>query len=167
MLSRNKGWFAVLFVLLACWGRAEIKVGDAFPGLGEQALSGGEIPNTVGKVVVVDFWASWCAPCRASFPALSKVQTEFSDRVVIVGVSVDEKEAAFAAFVKKMKPAFVTVRDGGQRLVKVVEVPTMPTSYVIDRTGRVRFRHEGFRGSETEQALRREIAQLLAEGGRS
>jgi len=157
----------VLFAFGALVVRAEVKVGDAFPALasaGLAPLAGGEIPATTGKVVLVDFWASWCAPCKASFPMMAKLQKDYAARgLVIVAVSVDEKPAAAAAFAKKLAPTFPTVHDRTQKLVTAVVAPTMPTSYLIGRDGRVRFRHEGYHGDVTERELRQEIETLLAE----
>ncbi len=147
--------------------RAEVKVGDAFPSLanaGVVNLAGGELPATAGQVVLVDFWASWCAPCKASFPAMAKIHAAYASRgLVIAAVSIDEKPAAAAAFWKKMTPPFFTLHDRGQALVQQVVVPTMPTSYLLGRDGKVRFIHEGFHGDATDRDIRREIETLLAE----
>jgi len=145
-------------------GRAELQVGDAFPALGGAGLIGGDVPATTGKVVLVDFWASWCAPCKASFPSFTRLHQEYgASGLVIVAVSVDEKPAAYAAFVRKLNPPFTVLHDHQQKLVSTVKVPVMPTSYLLDRHGRVRFLHQGFHGKETEAELRRELATLLAE----
>lgn len=144
--------------------RAEVKAGDAFPALAEAGLTGGAVPATAGKIVVVDFWASWCAPCKASFPALAKIQTDYAARgVLIVAVSVDEKAANYAAFVKKWAPPFAVVHDQSHRLASTVDVPAMPSSYVLGRDGRVRFVHQGFHGAATDRELRDQLDQLLAE----
>lgn len=164
-------WTALggLVVAVVSMTSAETKVGDAFPALraaGVVALGGAELPATAGKVVLVDFWASWCAPCKASFPAMAQLHRDFAARgLVIVAVGVDEKPAAAAAFVKKLAPPFATLHDRAQNLIRQVAVPTMPTSYLLGRDGRVRFVHEGFRGDASERALRREIEALLAEKG--
>ena len=83
-----------LALALAAAARAEIKVGGVFPSLASVGLIG-EVPDTKGKILVVDFWASWCAPCKAAFPALGKINADYAARgVVLVGISVDEKPAA-------------------------------------------------------------------------
>jgi thiol-disulfide isomerase/thioredoxin len=156
-----------LALVCAVLARAEIKVGDTFPAFaanGVVAISGGALPATTGQVVLVDFWASWCAPCKASFPALAKIHTDFAPRgLILAAVSIDEKPAAASAFTKKLAPPFPTLHDREQKLVKQVVVPTMPTSYLVDRTGKVRFIHDGFHGDATDKLLRQQIATLLAE----
>jgi thiol-disulfide isomerase/thioredoxin len=143
---------------------AQVKVGDQFPALGAAELTGGSLPETKGHVVLVDFWASWCAPCKASFPAFARIHADYAAKgLVIVAVSVDEKPAAYAAFVKKWHPPFAALHDAAQKLVSEVQVPAMPTSYLIGRDGRVRFVHSGFHGDATERELREHIDLLLAE----
>jgi thiol-disulfide isomerase/thioredoxin len=143
--------------------RAELKVGDMFPALASAGLAG-DVPATAGKVTIVDFCASWCAPCKASFPSYAKLYTEYAPRgLVVVAVSVDEKAADYEAFVKKLNPPFVVLRDKEQQLVRAVQVPTMPTSYLLGRDGKVRYVHQGFHGEATERELRKEIDALLAE----
>ena len=154
-------------VASAALARADVKVGEPFPPIapaGVVNLTGGDLPVTAGQVVLVDFWASWCAPCKASFPAMAKIHADYAPRgLVIAAVSIDEKPAAAAGFVKKLSPPFATLLDREQKLVKQVVVPTMPTSYLLDRTGRVRFVHEGFHGDATDRQVRHEIEILLAE----
>jgi peroxiredoxin len=143
--------------------RAELKAGDVFPALATAGLTG-EVPALAGKVAIVDFCASWCAPCKASFPSYAKLYTEFAPRgLVVVAVSVDEKAADYQAFVKKLSPPFPVLLDAKQQLVRQVQVPTMPTSYLLGRDGKVRYVHQGFHGEATERELRKEIDALLAE----
>jgi thiol-disulfide isomerase/thioredoxin len=155
----------VLAVVPAADVRAQLRVGDPLPSLADFALEGDlAAAPTAGRVVVLDFWASWCAPCKASFPMLGALQREWGgEGVTVLGVSVDEKKSAYEAFLARLQPPFVTVRDAQQRLVQRVRVPKMPTTYLIDRKGVVRFVHEGFQGEPTERALRAHVRQLLDE----
>jgi thiol-disulfide isomerase/thioredoxin len=167
MWSPNKLKRAIAAVsALAVFGiaRAEIRVGDAFPPLPSAAPADPALPATRGRVVLVDFWASWCAPCKASFPAYARIYADYAPRgLVIVAVSVDDDASGYAAFVRKHAPPFPTVLDRDKKLVSAVAVPAMPTSYLIGRDGRVRFVHEGFHSGETERELRAEIAALFGE----
>ena len=143
---------------------AQPKPGDMFPAF-EQFTLEGKLPETLkGKVVVVDFFASWCGPCKASFPALNELHAKYATNdVVIIGVNVDEKRADMDVFLKKHPAQFHVVRDAKQALVAAVAVGTMPTSFVIDSTGKVRFVHSGFRGDETKKQYVKQIEALLAE----
>lgn len=138
-------------------------VGQPLPALNGFKLEG-DLPALEGKVVLVDFWASWCVPCKASFPALGELQKRYADRgVVIVGVSVDENVKAYAKFLERQKPPFAIVRDVDQKLAAVLEPAAMPTSYLVDRRGVIRFVHEGFHGKSSIDSYTKEIDQLLAE----
>jgi thiol-disulfide isomerase/thioredoxin len=157
---------AVSALVFTVVSRAAVKIGDPFPPLaaaGVVNLAGGELPATAGQVVLVDFWASWCAPCKASFPAMAKLHADYSARgLVIAAISVDEKPAAATAFWKRMAPPFPTLHDREHHLVSQVVVPAMPTSYVVGRDGRVRLIQQGFHGSGSEKELRRAIEAALA-----
>jgi len=165
MLFRLKTSFCLVLILAApLLIEAQIKPGDEFPKLAAAGLTGGSVPEISGHVTLVDFWASWCAPCRSSFPAFSRLNADYAARgLVIVAVSVDEQPSAYSAFVKKWQPPFVALLDREQKLVRDVKVPAMPTSYLLGRDGRVRFVHNGFHGSATEEELRKHIETVLAE----
>lgn len=95
---------------------------------------------------------------------LAKLDRELGARgFQVVAIGIDEKPTAAEAFVKKLNPGFPTLHDLGQKLVRRVEVPTMPTSFLLGRDGKVRFIHRGFHGDRTESELRRQIAELIAE----
>ena len=155
--------FLLVFACLAA-GHAELQVGDKFPPLDASTLVDGTPPATAGQVTLVDFWASWCAPCKASFPVYAQLQTDYRSRgLVIVAVSVDENQAPYAAFVRQQAPPFATLRDRTHQLVMQVKVMVMPTCYLLGRDGRVRYIHVGFHGAKTDQEIRRELDLLFAE----
>jgi len=151
------------WLLLAGMAWADVKVGAPFPSLETFGLEG-TLPPREGRVVMVDFWATWCAPCKASFPAYSAMQKELGDRgLTIIAVSVDKQKEPYADFVKKFAPEFATVRDGGQKFVSAIKVPGMPTCYLVDRRGVLRVIHSGFHGDASVRELHDEIARLLEE----
>ena len=140
---------------------AALKVGDTLPDLASFKLEGKLPDDLKGKIIVVDFWASWCTPCAKSFPVLDELQKKYGDKVVVLAVNVDEKKSKMDAFLAKHTVAFTIVRDAEQKLVAVVEPATMPTSFILDATGKVRFLHNGFHGEDTRKQYLSEIESLL------
>jgi thiol-disulfide isomerase/thioredoxin len=142
---------------------AGIKAGDTFPDLSTFKLEG-KLPDTLkGKVVIVDFWASWCGPCKDSFPVMNELLKKYADRgLVIVAVNADEVRADMDEFLKKNPAAFTVVRDATQKLMEKVDVGTMPSSFILDRDGKVRYLHNGFHGEKTKREYETQIESLLA-----
>jgi thiol-disulfide isomerase/thioredoxin len=140
---------------------APIKIGDTFPDLTKSKLEG-KLPDLNGKVVLVDFWASWCAPCKESFPTMNDLQKRYGPQgFIIIGINVDENNSDMVDFLKKQHAEFTVVRDAAQKFVDKVGISTMPTSFLIDTSGKVRFSHSGFRGDETKKNYEQEIESLL------
>ena len=141
-------------------------VGKSAPEL-SQLLPGSKIPKTSGKVVLVDFWASWCTPCKKSFPCLNELQRKYGSKgLVVVGISVDENAGDFRKFAKRMKATFSLAHDSSHKAAAAFSPPAMPTSYIIDRKGVVRHIHKGFKGAKTKAKYIAEIESLLAENRR-
>lgn len=117
-----------------------------------------------GQVVVLDFWASWCKPCRQSLPWLSALQRRHADKgLQVVAVSVDADEAAMRSRLGDIDPGIVVVFDPEGVLAKRYRLEAMPTSFLVDREGKVRGSHVGF--LEKEAARREaEIVALLEDG---
>ena len=140
---------------------APLKEGDAFPDLAQFNLEG-TVPDLQGKIVIVDFFASWCEPCKASFPVLEGLHKQYSQKgLVIVAVNVDKKKADMEEFLKKHPVTFTVVRDGSAKLVGAVKPPTMPSSFLLDKEGKVHAFHRGFKGEETGKKFVEEIEALL------
>jgi thiol-disulfide isomerase/thioredoxin len=136
--------------------------GDAFPDLAAFDLEG-KLPDLrVAKIVLVDFWASWCAPCKASFPAMEELYHRYGkDGLVVVAVNLDDKRTAMEGFLRKNRASFPVVRDAGNKLVAKVNIASMPTSFLLDSEGKVRAVHSGFRGEDTKAKYVKEIEELL------
>ena len=105
-----------------------------------------------GKVVLLDFWASWCEPCRHSFPWMSELQRRHgADGLVVVAVNLDQDPHLAEQFLAATPAAFRVEYDPAGKLATEFGVNAMPVSFVIDRTGRVREKHVGFRQAQREQ----------------
>jgi len=139
------------------------EAGQALPDLAGFELVGDSAPELEGKVVLIDFWASWCGPCRHSFPLMEALREEYaSDDFEILAISVDGTEGNYERFRKRLDPSFTTLWDSQQQLVATAGIQAMPTSFLVDRSGTIRFAHQGFHKGETDQQLRSEIQSLLA-----
>ena len=105
-----------------------------------------------GKVVVIDFWASWCVPCRRSFPWLNAMQSKYADDgLVIIGVNVDRESANADKFLEKFPAGFDIIYDSEANLAKRFGVQAMPSSFVIGRDGTIRNSHLGFKTRKQEE----------------
>jgi thiol-disulfide isomerase/thioredoxin len=116
-----------------------------------------------GKVVYVDFWASWCGPCAQSFPFLNQMHQQFKDKgLEIVGVNLDENPEDAKSFLTTHPASFTIVEDISKQCPKAFDVKAMPSSYIIDRKGLVHHVHFGFRSGDTDE-LQAAIEKLVNE----
>ena len=100
------------------------------------------LANYRGKVVLVNFWASWCAPCLEELPSLLQLHHQMPS-VVILGVSIDDDPAAYSAFLVQHHVDFITVRDPSQSVPKLFHTDMWPETYVVDRKGIIRSKFIG------------------------
>ncbi|MGD8863940.1 MAG: TlpA disulfide reductase family protein, partial [Myxococcales bacterium] len=115
-----------------------------------------------GKVVIVDFWASWCAPCKEEMPVLQRLHKTYGSKgLVVVGVSVDNDASNVKSFLKKLGVTFPIVHDAKHSVSERYSPPTMPSSYIVDRKGIVRHVHKGFRAGDAKK-MEAEVKALLA-----
>ena len=134
----------------------------ALPRLDEPAQSL-SLAGLRGNVVYVDFWASWCIPCRQSMPALDSLYRRNRSRgFAVVGVNKDVSNADAERFLKRVSVSFPLVRDAEDAMARAFGVKAMPSGYLVDRKGVVRKVHLGFT-AETAAALETEIESLLKE----
>lgn len=104
-----------------------------------------DVAQYKGKVVYVDFWASWCVPCRKSFPWLNEMAKKHADDLVVVGVNVDNERAAAMKFLEKYPAHFPLVFDPEGKVAAEYHLEGMPSAVILDRNGKVVHRHVGFR----------------------
>ncbi len=134
-----------LLILLIMW----VSTGTAHAGTQPPSL---DLSSYRGKIVVVDFWASWCVPCRQSFPWLNAMQTRYFDRgLVIIGVNVDRERQDAERFLKDVPAQFEIVYDANGELASRYEVPGMPSTFVFGADGRLINTHIGFRNGAREE----------------
>jgi thiol-disulfide isomerase/thioredoxin len=137
----------------------------ALPSLTFTTLDGKTIHSAdlQGKVVLLDFWASWCIPCRKSFPEVDRISKDFESKgLVVIAVNVDEERKNADAFLSQYPHSMTVALDSKGVAAQAFELQGMPSSLIIDRGGHVRFTHMGYTDKTTAQ-FRLEIAQLLAE----
>lgn len=154
-------------LLLAPSALAGVAGGQAAPALSHPNLpqDGGQtsLESLRGKVVYLDFWASWCGPCRLSFPQLEKLRTELGPRgFEVLAVNVDENLDDALAFLASLPVSYPVVWDPEGESPAGWGILGMPTGYLIDRQGMVRLVHQGFRKGDGER-LREEVLQLLGD----
>lgn len=165
-MSLFKLRFAILLIALGLTDASAVEVGQAVPAC-SIALRGKhenvDFQDLRGQVVYVDFWASWCGPCAKSFPFMNRVHEGLQAKgLQIVAVNVDENLADAENFLNTQPAAFKVALDSDSQCAKLFNVQAMPSTYLVDRKGIVRFVHLGFRESEAVQ-LEEQVNRLLNE----
>jgi thiol-disulfide isomerase/thioredoxin len=136
----------VMVTALGAQARAELKAGQPadFDG---RSLSGGafKLSSLRGRVVLVDFWASWCEPCKKELPLLAKLAPRLKQKgVEIVAINIDDNQGNAERFLKEHGLRLTVVFDGDKKIVGKFEPPKMPSSFAVDKAGVVRAVNTGF-----------------------
>jgi len=154
-----------LSLLLAATAAGAVEPGAPAPGFrlttfdSQQPVS---LADYRGKVVLVDFWASWCSPCRQSLPLYAKLRENYAAAdFAIIAIGLDEDVADGKAFLAEHPIAYTTVQNPQGDIAKAFDLKGMPSSYLIDRDGIVRARHVGFTPADID-LLKKEIDALVA-----
>ena len=116
-----------------------------------------------GQVVLVNFWATWCGPCREEMPRLDTLYQKYrKSGFVLLGVNVDDDPKTALATMAKLNVSFPVLLDTDKKVSKLYDLNTMPSTIVIDRDGKMRFLHRGYRAG-TESDYEQQIRGLLKE----
>ena len=145
--------------LAACLAAA-FAISLAAPSRAEAPAALGDLK---GDVIWVDFWASWCTPCRRSFPWLNDMQRKYGPTgLQVIGVNVDKERRVAERFLGETPAHFDIRYDPEGRLAETYDVQAMPSSFLIDRSGRILARHYGFKLADTDD-YEASIEQALAD----
>ncbi len=164
-LNRIIPTLTLLLSLLTAGSALALDVGGAAPDFTLKSRSGENIKLSElrGEVVMVNFWASWCAPCRQEMPLLEELHERYSDLgFTLLGVNVEEDSSAALDMLKEIPVTFPVLFDNRNTVSKLYNVVAMPTTVILDRDGTVRYVHKGFLpGYEDE--YRQQVKELIRE----
>ncbi len=175
MLQAPRHYLATAAVLLALATSAPSQAGDLIPAPSAKPapqtsvslpdVKGGNatLASFKGQVVLLDFWASWCGPCRESFPWMNDLQQRYGAQGLrVVGVNLDQEPEEALDFLQQVPAQFTVLLDTSAQLPDAFGVMGMPSSYLIDRNGKIRAQHVGFH-HDRAAAYEQTIKTLLAE----
>jgi thiol-disulfide isomerase/thioredoxin len=121
-----------------------------------------DLQKLQGKVLYIDFWASWCIPCKKSFPMMNELRNKYhSGELEIVAINMDEYREDAEKFLIKY-PALFTILAGNAETAKAFDIPGLPTAYLVNQQGVIMSRHIGFNKKSSEKTIK-QIDFLLAE----
>jgi peroxiredoxin len=152
-------------VLAACAGVASAIATGPAPDFTLKSMDGPNLrlQEQRGRVVMVNFWATWCGPCRQEMPQLNKLYEKYrGSGFVLLGVNVDDDARNAASVASKIGVKFPVLLDTDKTVSKRYELATMPSTVIIDRDGKVRYVHRGYRDG-FEDAYEKQIRELLKE----
>ncbi|MGB5278307.1 MAG: TlpA disulfide reductase family protein [Gammaproteobacteria bacterium] len=159
----------ILLLLVCVWLSLVTATGFAAhtqaPSIQLPAITGDvDLSQRRGKVVYLDFWASWCEPCRESFPWMAKLKDKYGNQgLEVIAVNLDKERAKADAFLETMEINFIVAFDPVGETASKYELRGMPGSYLIGRDGNIHASHLGFRHKDKEK-LESAIQRLLQQG---
>lgn len=141
------------FTLLVCLGSGATRAampgtGSIAPGFTLKSDSGKNLKlgEYRGQVVMINFWATWCGPCRQEIPHLNRLHERYRKAgFALLGVNIDDQPRAAREMMQKLNVAFPVLFDTDKRVSRLYDVGAMPSTFVIDRDGRIRHIHLGYR----------------------
>ncbi len=122
-----------------------------------------KLSELAGNVVLINFWASWCGPCREEMPLLNALHNKYQPLgFTVIGVNVEEQSEMARGFLKDFPVDFPILLDNKNRVSQLYEVVAMPTTVVVDRDGKMRFLHKGYKSGD-EKKYRDKVKKLIRE----
>lgn len=164
-MAATMGWLGVLIAAGVAASMAAASPPATAPDFTLKRLDGPNLRlgEQRGQVVMLNFWASWCAPCKQEMPHLNRLHDKYRDTgFVLLGINVDDDPAKAAADAAKLGIRFPVLLDQAKVVSKLYQLGAMPTTVVIDRDGRVRHVHEGYRNG-LEQLYDAQVRSLVKE----
>lgn len=167
MRNNFKRILILLIIVFIAVGIGQDKNGSAAPNFEGKTLKGNNIKlsDYLGNVVLIDFWASWCPPCREEMPELIKFYKLHKDpKFELIAVNIDNDNNNAKLFLNKLfpEPPFSIVMDDSQKIPALFNIEAMPTTIFIDKKGKIRYQHDGFKKSYVK-VFNEELSQLLKE----
>ena len=163
---QRRPWIAAVAALIACLAATAAAADDrAAPSIEMRSFKGVRVrlSDYQGKIVLLKLWASWCPDCVASFTSLEALQRQYKAKgFEVIAVSVDGERKDAERFLKTRPYSLTGMFDPRARVAAAFGATGIPTAYLIDRRGRIRFSHEGLATSD-DAVYRRHIDELLAE----
>ena len=155
--------FAALIALAATTAPAALAPASAAPDFTLHVVNGPNLrlKEQRGRVVMVNFWATWCGPCRQEMPQLNRLYEKYkASGFVLLGVNVDDDQRKAAEVAGKLGITFPVLLDTDKVVSKLYDLSTMPSTVIIDRDGKVRFVHRGYL-TGYEDNYEKQIRELL------
>ena len=154
MYSRSLAGLAVLLVVAVATPAAAATVAQPAPDFTLPSAAGPNLrlQEQRGRVVMLNFWATWCGPCKREMPQLNRLYTKYrASGFVLMGVNVDDDPANAVGVSTKLGVQFPVLFDSAKKVSKLYDVAGMPSTVIVDRKGTVRFIHRGYKpGDESE-----------------
>lgn len=167
ILNKRIFLMLVLLIMPALVISKSAMVGQTAPNFRALGLDGFgySLDQFEGKVIMLNFWASWCGPCRQEMPPLEKLYQQYRGLgFVVVGVNVDESLEPANKMVEKLAVTYPNLYDSDKNISRGYNVSTMPMTVIIDGRGKIRYVHHGYKSGYMEK-YQAEVRQLLAELG--
>lgn len=157
----------VIFTFFMCFSSKSEELNEKLSDFKLKTLDGSEFSSESlkGKILIIDFWASWCSPCRKEIPFLIELKDKNKDKnVEILAINLDEKSEKAQKFIDNLKSKnnLLVLLDPKSTLPEIFKVEAMPTTLFVDKNGMIRFKHTDFT-EENKSKYENELAKLLSE----